>query len=243
MNEQAPETNSGGHRGNRRLIAAYGAVVLLMLLILVGILVLSSDSPEASHGNPHLNLTSGITSGVPPDARPGADPPPLPHKSAPEAARAAGCELRLHLPDEGHQHIPVTAPEPGYKTKPPTSGNHIDEQQADGAYRATPRPVQVVHSLEHGRMAIQYQPDLPEGAQAQLIGLYGTLYGGTLLLPNAKMPFAVAATTWTNLLGCHSYRGAATLAAIAAFGRSTWGKYGGEPLTGLMPNAPTPTSP
>ena len=55
------------------------------------------------------------------------------------------------------------------------------------------------------------------------------------------MPYEVAATTWTNLLGCDEYKGAITLDAIRAFGKETWGKYGGEPVQRLRPQpAPTP---
>ena len=59
------------------------------------------------------------------------------------------------------------------------------------------------------------------------------MYGATLLFPNDKMPYEVAATTWTNLLGCPTYKGAITLDAIRAFGKATWGKYGGEPVDGV----------
>jgi hypothetical protein len=38
-----------------------------------------------------------------------------------------------------------------------------------------------VHSLEDSRLAIQYRLDLPEQAQLELIGLFDTLYGGTLM--------------------------------------------------------------
>ena len=53
------------------------------------------------------------------------------------------------------------------------------------------------------------------------------------------MPYEVAATTWTNLLGCPDYKGAATLDAIRAFGKETWGKYGGEPVE----RSPSPARP
>ena len=79
-------------------------------------------------------------------------------------------------------------------------------------------------------MEIQYSPDLPEEAQLELKGLYETMYGGTLLFPNDEMPYEVAATTWTNLLGCKQYKGETTLDAIRAFGKATWGRYGGEPV-------------
>ena len=57
------------------------------------------------------------------------------------------------------------------------------------------------------------------------------------------MPYEVAATTWTNLLGCHEYKGASTLDAIRAFGKETWGKYGGEPVEAFTFTGPTPAEP
>ena len=99
--------------------------------------------------------------------------------------------LRLHLRDEGHDHVP-----PGttvkYDTNPPTSGDHVEppDQQADGAYSEMPATIDVVHSLEHGRLEIQYDPSLPERDQLELKGLYDTMYAGALLFPNPQMPYA-----------------------------------------------------
>jgi Protein of unknown function (DUF3105) len=244
--EEQESTDSGTgqpEKGRGRLFAAYAIVAVLALLTLAAVLVLSSGSDSTARGNPHINLDSGITNGIVLDSRAGIEPPELETQSPQEAARAAGCELQLRLPDEGHEHIPASAPEPRYGTNPPTSGDHVEEQQADGAYRETLPSVSVVHSLEHGRLAIQYRPDLPERAQLELIGLFDTMYGGTLLFPNPHMSYMVAATTWTNLLACPMHEGEATLVALRNFGRSTWGKFGGEPLIGLHPGAPTPSSP
>ena len=107
---------------------------------------------------------SGSTNGIQPDDRTGTPPPPAKVTNLKEAAKKAGCELRLHLPDEGHEPHPAAAPTPEYKTNPPTSGNHVEPpyQQADGAYSEMPQEIDFVHSLEHGRMEIQYSPDLPE---------------------------------------------------------------------------------
>jgi hypothetical protein len=244
--EQESAGSGPGHpaeKGRGRLLTAYAIVALVALIVIAGIIALSSGSDSAPLGDPHINLKSGITNGTAPDSRPGIEPPEFEEQSLQKAALDAGCELRLRLPDEGHEHIPAGAPEPQYRTKPPTSGDHVDEQQADGAYRETPPPVGVVHSLEHGRLAIQYSLTLPERAQKELIDLYGTIYGGVILFPNGQMPYEVAATSWTNLLGCQHYKGAATLRAILSFGRATWGRYGGESVTALPPAAPTPTHP
>ena len=226
----------------------------MVLAIAVLVFVLASggdddggDGAATKQGSAHINLNASIgsTNGLQPDNRAGTPPPAVAVTNLAAAAKQAGCVLRLKLKDEGHDHIPPGSPTPDYKTNPPTSGNHVDPpyQQADGAYRETPEAIDFVHSLEHGRLEIQYTPDLPEKDQLALKGLYDTMYGATLLFPNEAMPYAVAATTWTNLLGCPQYKGAATLDAIRAFGKATWGRYGGEPAEYFAFTGPTPAKP
>lgn len=202
---------------------------------------------EADAGGAHINPNTeiGSTNGIQIDGRTGIIPPPPQITNLKKAAEKAGCYLELHLKDEGHQHIPPGSPEPNYKTNPPTSGPHVEPpyQQADGAYFEMPEPIDFVHSLEHGRMEIQYAPDLSEQVQRELKGLYDEMYGATLFFPNTKMNYAVAATTWTNLLGCPGYQGQATLDAIRAFGKATWGKYGGEPVEAFTFTGPNPAEP
>src|SRR6266545_1613720 len=95
--------------------------------------------------------------------------------------------------------------EPDYETDPPTSGPHDPTPIADGAYRSTPDPVNFVHSLEHGRIEIQYSPELPEADQLLLKGIFDEDPDGVLLFPNPDMPYEVAVTAWTRLAGCASY--------------------------------------
>jgi hypothetical protein len=227
----------------RRLLFVYIGAGAIGVLVLIGIVALVAGSGGGGSGEAHINLASGSTNGVSPDEREGTAPPAAQELSAKEAAKKAGCVLKLELKDEGHEHISASAPTPSYKTSPPTSGKHAEPpyQEADGAYSEMPDEKFVVHSLEHGRMAIQYSPDLPEEDQLALKGLYETMYGGTLLFPNENMTYEVAATAWTNLLGCPKYKGAATLDAIRAFGKETWGRYGGEGAGGVK--GPTPAAP
>jgi hypothetical protein len=235
--------------GNSRLILAYaiGSTVVLAIAVLVYILATGGSDDGGGKGDAHINVNQamGSSNGVTPDEREGIPPPPPKVTDLKEAAKKAGCKLELKLEDEGHEHLARNAPEPKYKTNPPTSGNHVTApyQQADGAYAEEPTPIDFVHSLEHGRMEIQYTPRLEEKAQLELKGLYDTMYGATLLFPNKKMPYEVAATTWTNLLGCPEYKGAITLDAIRAFGKETWGKYGGEPVFAFKFTGPTPSEP
>jgi hypothetical protein len=230
----------------RRLLAVYGVAGLIGLLVAAGIVVAIASSGSGGGGEEaHIDQASGSTNGIQPDERSGTAPAAVKVANLKQAAKQAGCALRLHLKDEGHTHIAPTAATPEYKTDPPTSGNHVEPpyQQADGAYSETPGEIFFVHSLEHGRMEIQYSPELPEADQLALKGLYDTMYGGTLLFPNDNMDYAVAATTWTNLLGCPEYKGAITLDAIRDFGKATWGRYGGEPATAFGLKGPTPVEP
>ena len=233
--------------GNNRLILTYAIVSTVVIAVGVLIFVLVSGGGDSEGGDAHINANQamGNTNGIQPDDRAGIAPPPTKVFDLDQAAKEAGCTVELKLKDEGKTHIPPNSPTPNYETNPPTSGDHVEPpyQQADGAYSDEPKAIDTVHSLEHGRMEIQYSPDLPEKAQLELIGLYDTMYGATLLFPNGKMPYEVAATTWTNLLGCKTYKGQATLDAIRAFGRETWGKYGGEPVEAFTFTGPTPAKP
>lgn len=234
--------------GRNRMVVGYAVVSTIVLVVAVVVFVLVSGGDDSSaSGDAHINVNQevGNTNGVQPDDRAGIVPARTTVFDLDAAAKQAGCDLQLKLEDEGKEHLPVDSPEPNYGTNPPTSGNHVEPpyQQADGAYSQEPKPLDVVHSLEHGRMAIQYSPDLPEKAQLELKGLYDTMYGATLFFPNDKMSYEVAATTWTNMIGCDTYKGAITLDAIRAFGRATWGKYGGEPVEAFTFTGPTPVKP
>ncbi|HEX3174405.1 MAG TPA: DUF3105 domain-containing protein [Solirubrobacterales bacterium] len=231
--------------GKRRLVTVYAIAAVIGLAVVGGIVAVVASSGGSSGGESHINQASGSTNGIEPDEREGTAPPAVATVKLQEAAKKADCTLRLGLKDEGHTHISPTAQTPDYKTSPPTSGNHAEApyQQADGAYAEMPGEIFIVHSLEHGRLEIQYSPDLPEEDQLALKGLYDTMYGGALLFPNENMDYEVAATAWTNLIGCGEYKGAATLDAIRAFGRETWGKYGGEPVNAFALKGPTPAEP
>jgi hypothetical protein len=242
--------SSRAKQSQRRLMLAYAGAGLIGLVVVVGVVVLIAGSGGGGGGaataDAHIEVGSGSTNGIEPDDRTGTPQPPPKVTNLNVAAKKAGCDLRLHLKDEGHTHISPGSPTPHYGTDPPTSGTHVEPpyQQADGAYSEMPAEIDFLHSLEHGRMEIQYSPDLPEKDQLALKGLYNTMYGGALLFPNENMPYKVAATTWTNLLGCKEYKGSITDDAIRAFGKATWGKYGGEPVNAFgLAAGPTPAEP
>jgi hypothetical protein len=133
------------------------------------------------------------------------------------AARAAGCVLRNPV-IEGRQHI-----EPGtkveYKTTPPTSGNHDPSPAGDGVYSSAPTTSTTknfVHTLEHGRIIIQYDPGLGKRRINQLGGLFNEDPYHMVLMPNRRMDYSVAVTAWGHLLGCEKVTDA-TFDAIRGF--------------------------
>ncbi len=241
--EESEKRESAAQR--RRLLIGYAIAGVLGLAVIGGIIVLiggGGGGGGVGGAQAHINVGSGSTNGVPPDDRGGPAPPAIANPDLQAAAKDANCVLMLDLKDEGHGHVP-----PGtkvkYETNPPSSGNHVQPpgQQADGAYRKTPPAIDYLHSLEHGRMAIEYSSKLSESDQEALKGLYDSLYGGTLLFPNDTMPYQVAAVTWTNIIGCKTYEGAKTMDAIRDFGRQTWSKFGAPAeIAGFPVDGPTP---
>jgi hypothetical protein len=133
------------------------------------------------------------------------------------AAKAAGCAL-TNPPIEGSNHVTTKVK---YLTNPPTSGDHAPpgQQASDGSYVGleAPAPERYVHSLEHGRIIIQYKPGLPKRQIGQLetlylehsktdFGLDSTNGGFTLIMQNnTKMTDDVAATAWGHLLACPTF--------------------------------------
>ena len=214
----------------RRLVLGYVVAGALSLAVVVGIVIVigggdEGGAPEASDFPPesHIEPLSGSVNDFEPDDREGTPPPPVADGDLESAAAAANCELELDLEDEGNTHIEEDDEVPNYKTNPATSGDHIvpPRQQADGAYIDPVDPIFFVHSLEHGRIEIQYSPDLPEEDQLALKGVFDAEPIGTLFFPNPEMPYEVAVTAWTQLMSCDKYEGAATLDAIRAF-RTTY---------------------
>jgi hypothetical protein len=210
-------------QARRRLIAGYFVAGLLGAAVLAGLVVVLASSGGGNGGveasancdnpdNAHVQSQSGSTDGLELDCREGTPPPEIQFGDLRESAQEAGCELKLNEPDEGNAHIPDTTPFT-YKTNPPTSGSHNPTPIADGAYltplsddtSTSPNVRNFVHSLEHGRVEIHYNPDLPEEEQLAIKGVFDEDPAGMIMIPDPNMPYAVAVTAWTQLIGCPNY--------------------------------------
>lgn len=218
----------------RRLLLGYLVAGLLAAAVVAGLVIVimssgggggSDDFPEAAHIRPDVGT---VPDGAEPDGREGTTPPAIQQADLKEAAKLANCELQLDLEDEGNGHLKPSEDPPDYGTNPPTSGDHSPEPLADGAFSTTPEQINALHALEHGRIAIQYSPDLPEDDQLMLKGVFDESFGGMLLFPSSDMPYDVAVTAWTQLMTCKQYDDR-VVDAVRAF-RDTYRGQGPEPV-------------
>jgi uncharacterized protein DUF3105 len=123
-----------------------------------------------------------------------------------EAAKAAGCTL-TNPKFEGQNHEDKEFKPSDYETNPPTSGNHTPDWYDDGVYEpgTVPNLGMLVHTLEHGRINVQYKPGTPARDVARLEALLAEQNDGyhMLLYENTTgMDAQVAATAWTHSLTC-----------------------------------------
>jgi hypothetical protein len=179
----------------KRLQWAGGGVLVIAIIAAVVVLVVAGIGGGGGNVGEAAQPTKG-----------GVNLPQQQTDDVNAAAKAAGCVLK-HPPIEGRQHSTKHFTEADYKTNPPTSGNHYPEWYQDGVYGPgdTPNLGMLVHTLEHGRIDVQYKPGTPKQTVSQLEALLAEQSGGyhMLLFQNTtRMPYQVAATAWGQLLGC-----------------------------------------
>jgi hypothetical protein len=218
--ERIAAARSASSSDRRRLMLGYVLAGILGAAVVAGLGVAifsGGDTPDSvgdfkTCANGHFQADAGtLLQDNEADCREGTPPAPIAVGDLEESARIANCELELELPNEGNTHIEEGDETPKYESNPPTSGDHVIPplQAADGAYKDPPDQKYVVHSLEHGRINYQYDPELPEDQQLAIKGVFDDNPDGTLFFPNPDMPYAVAASAWQNYVGCKEFTPAA----------------------------------
>ncbi|HEX2161285.1 MAG TPA: DUF3105 domain-containing protein [Thermoleophilaceae bacterium] len=205
-------------------LAAGGAILLAVVTIGVALASLGGDgsgSAEPSSG-PVARDRDEVHDLLPEG---GTFPEPERVGSVREGARSADCELESF---EAKSNLHISSPDETvrYRSDPPTSGKHHPVPAEDNAYAVSPDVRRIVHTLEHGRVVIWFDEDLPAKARASLKAFYRDDSHHVLLVPDTTdMPYAVAATAWNRepgrygtgrLLGCREYSGD-VFTALAAF--------------------------
>jgi hypothetical protein len=117
------------------------------------------------------------------------------------AARRGGCELRT-----GRRNAGLRPPVAGPRARP----------VAAGIYRTDQPESHLVGALRRGIVVIHYRPGLVEDRVDELHDLQRAQPRGTIVAPNARMPYALATTAWGRLLGCRAV-GDETIDAVQLF--------------------------
>ncbi|HEX8855769.1 MAG TPA: DUF3105 domain-containing protein [Thermoleophilaceae bacterium] len=173
-------------RRKRRLGIVAATVLVVVAVVAVGAVALTGGNSNGSKAESSVYPKESI---------------PAPKSvGLQDAAKAARCVLR-NYPDFGNTH---TTAKVTYKTNPPTSGNHNPVPADDGVYTTAPPKENTVHTLEHGRIELQYKPGTPAKVRGQLKALFDEDVYHMVLMPNQTgMKYQVAATAWTHLIGCN----------------------------------------
>jgi len=195
----AQERQANAAAARSRRLQMVGGAVLVVAVVIVAVVLVAAGGGGSSDSSPSSRVGKSGAS------IPAAGPNAKADKLA-AAAKAAGCVTKT-FPMEGRTH---TTSKVKYKTNPPTSGNHNPTPAADGIYDPgnTPAKENFVHTLEHGRIELQYRPGTSRHTISQLETLFSEKFNGTigyhmLLFENTtRMPYAIAATAWTQMLGC-----------------------------------------
>ena len=201
--ERLEREQAAAGAAQRKKLVGYGAAAVLGLAAIVAVVIaVTAGGGDDDSGGARAPDDAAANA---PTVSYAEDPPAIPEAAEFDlraAARAARCQLE-DPPNEGSDHVET---EVQYRANPPTSGSHHPVWTEDGAYTSTPRIENSVHSLEHGRINIQFAPDLPQQQIDQLKALFDEDSYHMLLYPNGTdMPYQVAATTWDHALLCEEF--------------------------------------
>jgi hypothetical protein len=194
LEQEAAERRAESNR--KRLQMVLGGVLAVAIVAGVVIAVLAGGGSGGSGGDGGPRTASAASKIKLPDPR---------TTDLQAAAKAAGCTVKTEK-DEGRGHEDKTFTEADYKTNPPTSGTHYPVAAQDGIYEPGNSPAlgESTHSLEHGRIDVQYKPGTSKDVIAKLEAFVGENGGYHMLLfeNTTKMQPALAATAWDQSLKC-----------------------------------------
>ena len=206
----------------RKQMVGYGVggALALAAVVVVLVLVVAGGGDDDGGGG-------GASGGeVYPEGVAIPDPGPL-SADLEAAAEEAGCELESK-PGQSREHLDAGSLDNAidYGQDPPTSGRHHPEWSEDDIYEEQPRNENLVHTLEHGRVIIWFDPKIPSEERGKLRTLYEEDPFHMVLTPDDSNPaYAVAATAWNadpapngtgQLLGCERFNDT-VLDALRAF--------------------------
>ena len=192
--EQAQQKSSA----RKRLVGMVVAAILVLGIVgAVAAVLLAGDDGGGGGGN-----GGGATIDYP-DA---VDIPAQEESDLKKALAAAGCEEETLEAEGAGAHTTDPDEQIEYETEPPAIGRHYQEWPEDDIYEEAPPTSHVVHTLEHGRILVWLNPDLPEEQLGQFKALYEEDPYHVIMLPRQELEAPFAATAWVGQSTGHILR-------------------------------------
>ena len=195
---EAQERAAAAKAARAQRIRVTGAAAVAVAVVAVAVILVAGGGKK----------TSGDA--IAPADSPAVAIPAVRQTNIVKAEQLAGC-VQLNPAMEGRTHVTGTVV---YKnSNPPASGNHNPIPAQDGIYAPGNEPAKEhwVHTLEHGRIEIQYAPGITTHQRLQLETVGSEKFNGTagyhvlVFQNNTQMPYKVAAVAWTHVLGCKTF--------------------------------------
>jgi hypothetical protein len=149
--------------------------------------------------------------------------------------REGGCEFQtyaaaptLRVKGDVVRHVEALPKGYKYKSNPPASGVHANQTTIFGMYDEPVAQLSTVHNLEHGGVAIQYGPDVPEEDVNQIREFYIDDPNGLVVAPLPSLKDQIALTAWTFDQGRRTedgYEGEGRIAKCTRFDEGRFGSF------------------
>ena len=197
----AREQQAAQAAARKRLIGIVVAAVLVLGIVgALAAVLLSGDDDDGGGGS------AGGGGGATIEYPDGGELPEQREADLSVAMRAAGCREETVEVDAAGEHTSDPDEAIEYESEPPSIGPHYQEWPEDDIYEEAPPTTHVVHTLEHGRILIWLNPDLPEEQRAQFSTLYDEDPYHVIMLPREELQEPFAATAWVGQSTGHTLR-------------------------------------
>ena len=200
----AREQQAAQSAARKRLIGIVVAAVLVLGIVGALAAVLLSDDDDGGSGGGSAG-GGGATIEYPD----GGEIPDQREADLKVAMEAAGCKDETLAAEGAGDHTTDPNEVIEYDSEPPSIGRHYAEWPDDDIFTEAPKTSHVVHTLEHGRILVWLNPELPEEQRAQFKELYDEDPYHVIMLPREELikrnePFAV--TAWVGQSTGHTLR-------------------------------------